>query len=1046
MIAWFARNHVVANLLMIALLMLGLYALTNKIPVEVFPSLELDTVQIHIDLPGASPEEMEESVAIKVEEAVQDVEGIEQITSTSYENSAVVILEIDSDYDPSERLLEIQRRVDAINTFPVDIERPVLRLSQIKREVITVAVAGELSEREIRQVAEQVRDELLALPGITQVELSGTRAYELVIELKEQALRKYNLTIAEVATAIRNSSTNRTAGNIKTAGGEILVSTRGQAYDYSDFARIPIKSAESGGSLLLGDIANIVDGFEETPSRSRFNGKPAAFVEVYRIGNQSAITLANDVKRYVDNKNQTLPQTVTLETWRDRSLIVKKRLNTLSQSALQGGALVLILLTLFLRPQVAFWVFIGIPISFTGAFLFMALFGYSLNIISLFGFILVLGIVVDDAIVTGENIYTHQRRGSDPLQASIEGTQEIALPVTFGVLTTMAAFAPLLFIEGTRGKFFAQIPAVVIPILLFSLIESKLILPAHLKRSSQPKTQDNNSWLSSYINRFQMRFALGLETLIKQLYQPLLNHCLKFRYSYLMLFIGMLLILITLITQGWMRFTFFPKVPSEFAKATLSMPAGSNFEISDEYVRRITEAAQTLQQKYFELNNNSPLITHIQSITGGSRSRGSDTSSVTLELLPPEERSYQISSQALTKEWRALIGPLPGVEGLTFRAEIGHRGTPIDIQLKGQDLASLEMVSDALKDQLASYPTLFDISDSLQTGKEELQIELTDLAYTLGFTRSSIISQIRQIYHGIEIQRMQRGRDEIRVLIRHPLNERQSVMQLGETLVETPAGNKVPLLQLVDISFGTSPSSITRTDRYRTLNVYADLDKKNTNMVLLKAELETFLSDMVTQYPNVYYSMKGEIEEQEKSLASLAWGFILVLFAIYCLLAIPFKSYVQPIIVMSIIPFSIVGAILGHAIMQMNLTIMSIFGILALMGVVVNDSLVLVDFINRKVRSEKTPLLEAISTAGVARFRPVMLTSLTTFMGLLPLLFEKSTQAQFLIPMAVSLGFGILFATLLTLFLVPINYLVLNDIRALFSPRPLHERKEVSEV
>lgn len=1030
MIAWFARNHVAANLLMLTLLFLGITAATTKIPLEVFPSLELNTINISIQLRGASPLEMEESVAIRIEEAIQDLDGIEQLSSASYENSARVSVDVKSGTNSHQLLAEIERRVDAINHLPSEIEKPIVTLQKLNREVITVAVIGESrhSEKEIRQIAERVQDELLSKPEISQIELEGVRDYQIAIEINEARRLYYNLTLATIEQAIRAHSINQTAGNLKSQSGDILLSTRGEAFDYDSFAAIPIMQTLDDGIIQLRDIATLSDAFEETPIRSRFNGQPAAFIDIYRTGDESAIRVADTVKRYIDEQQSQLPAGIELRYWRDRSLIVKKRLRTLMHSAAQGSVLVFILLTLFLRPTIAFWVFIGIPIAFMGAFISMVFTGTTLNIISLFGFILVLGIVVDDAIVTGENIYSHQQRGGDPLQASILGTKEIAIPVTFGILTTVVAFLPILFVEGTRGKFFAQIPAVVIPILLFSLIESKLILPAHLKSvsHSHPKSK-----LGRWISESQTRFAKGFEHAIMRYYPPLLTQILHYRYTFLVIFIGILLVIITLLKTGWMGFTFFPKVPSEFARATLVMPAGTDFELTDRYVQRITEAGQQLQKKY---NENERVIRQIQSISG---SRSQDTSSskgyVALELTPPEDRQFDLSSKAIVSEWRKTIGELPGIESLTFRAEIGHRGSPIDIEVRGQDLSSMQNASQQIKQQLAKYPFIYDINDSLEQGKKEIRFELTPLAIRLGFTRRDITQQIRRIYHGVELQTLQRGRHEVRVVLRHPKQERQSLYWLGEFQIESATNEQVALKHLIHYEFGTSPTVIQRTDRFRTLNVMANLDKDRANMISLQNDLNTFLAQLNGQYPGLRFIMRGEIEEQAQSLSSVGTGLIGAFFAIYCLLAIPFKSYTKPFIVIGIIPFSLIGAVLGHFIMGMGITVMSIFGMLALMGVVVNDGLVLVDFINQQVARSSDNLHKAISSAGSARFRPVMLTSLTTFFGLLPLLFEQSTQAQFLIPMAVSLGFGILFATLLTLFLVPINYLVLEDIKRLGS-------------
>ncbi|MCF2946907.1 efflux RND transporter permease subunit [Paraglaciecola aquimarina] len=1025
MIAWFARNHVAANLLMITILFAGMYSLTSRIPLEVFPSFESDTISVGVTLRGATPEDTELGVTILIEEAVQDLEGIERITSVSSEGSARVTIEVDSDYDPRELLNDIKARVDAINTFPAEAEKPVVALAQRKREVIAVSISGEYGEKEINEFAEQIRDDLLRIDGITQVELAGVRNYEIALEIPQQMLRQYGLTLNEVSAAVASSSSDISAGNIKTDGGDVLIRSKGQAYRKDEFANIPIKTNSDGSILRLKDIADIKDGFEETPIRTRFNGKQAAFIDVYRIGQQSAIDVAAKVRQYIDDKQSQLPIGYELSFWDDDSQIVKNRIATLSGSALQGGILVLLLLTLFLRPAIAFWVFIGIPVSFMGAFLAMPIFGVTLNIVSLFGFILVLGIVVDDAIVTGENIYTHLRNAESGEEAAIKGTQEVATPVTFGILTTIVAFLPFAFIEGGRSGLFSQIPVIVIPVLLFSLIESKFVLPAHLKHIKLRDQKDTSK--QNRLEKWQQKFADGFERAILHYYQPLLGFCLKHKLATLAVFIGTFVIIASLLMSGWTKFIFFPRVPSETVRSSLTMTTGTTFEVTNKYIVKMAEKANELKEKYTDQETGESIVLNILASTGG-RGGSSNTGSVRFEITPPESREISVTSAELVREWRDLIGEIPGAESVTFRAEIGRSSDPIDVQLIGNSQKMLQEVAAKIKQRLTTYPTVFDITDSMSDGKEELQIELTQQGKALGLSRVSISNQVRSAFFGSQVQRIQRGRDDVRVMVRLPIEERRSINDLTNILIKTPAGGTVPLAHVATLTPGKSPSQIRRVDRFRTVSVTADVDKNNTNMTVLQADLDQFVQELVAQYPGVSYKLEGEAREQRESFSSLSVGLLMVFFAIYGLLAIPFKSYIQPIIVMSVIPFSMIGAVIGHWLMAMPLTIMSILGMLALVGVVVNDSLVLVDFINKK-RSEGRELMDAVLTAGAARFRPIMLTSLTTFIGLMPLLFEKSTQAQFLIPMAVSLGFGILFATFITLILVPINYLLVERLK-----------------
>jgi len=1038
MIAWFARNHVAANLLLITILIAGLFSLTNRIPLEVFPSFATDRINVNVSLRGATPEDVEKSISIRIEEAVQDLEGVKQIASKSSEGSSAVNIEVESGYDPREMLADIKSRVDEINTFPADAEKPVVSLATRKREVIAVTIASIYSEKETREYAEKVRDELLNIPAITQVELSGVRDYEISIEVPQDKLRQYDLTIAQISTAISDSSTDISAGNLKTKGGDILLRSKGQAYRKDEFEKIAIKTNVDGSIIRLSDLAIIKDYFEETPVRTRFNGKQAAFIDVYRLGQQSAIDVADAVKTYINGKQSSLPVGVELSFWDDDSQIVKNRISTLTTSALQGGILVLALLTLFLRPSIAFWVFIGIPISFMGAFIMMPVFGVTLNIMSLFGFILVLGIVVDDAIVTGENIYTHLKTSESGEMAAIRGTQEVATPVTFGILTTVAAFLPLAFIEGNRGALFAQIPVIVIPVLIFSLIESKFVLPSHLKHLKLRSEKDKQSKFS----QLQQKFADGFERAIIRFYQPILNRALNNKLTTLAGFVGVFLIILALIMSGWTKFVFFPRIPSETVRATLTLPAGTPFEVTNKYVIKMAEKANELKEKYIEPSTNSSVIINILATTGG-RGGQSNSGKVRFEITPPESRELAISSSELVREWRNLIGPIPGAESITFRAEIGRSSDPIHVQFKANSLETLKEVTEKVKVRLATYPTVFDIADSLSNGKEELQIELTEQGKALGLTRVSISNQVRRSFFGSEVQRIQRGRDDVRVMVRLPIDERRTMADLEDILVTTPNGGSVPLSHVAKFIPGKSPSTISRIDRYRTANVSADVEKLNTNMTVLQADLKDYLDELIVQYPGVSHSLEGEAKEQRESFGSLGWALLFVFFIIYALLAIPFKSYLQPIIVMSIIPFGMIGAVIGHWIMGMELTIMSLLGMLALIGVVVNDSLVLVDFINKK-RTEGGELMAAVLTAGAARFRPVMLTSLTTFIGLMPLLFEQSTQAQFLIPMAVSLGFGILFATFITLVLVPVNYLIVEQIKTFFSSKSSNEQQDMA--
>ncbi|WP_303722459.1 efflux RND transporter permease subunit [Malonomonas rubra] len=1031
MISWFANNPVAANLLMAIIIGLGLWSMLELVPLEVFPEFERDTVTIDLRYRGATPAEVEEAVVIRVEEAISDLQGIEEMTSSAKEGSGEVRVDVEKGYDPRELLNDIKNRVDAISTFPDDVERPSYKVLEFRREVISVVVAGALIERDLRQLGELIRDDLTALPEISQADLVAVRPYEMSIEVDQHTLESYDLSLSDIVTAVQRSSVDLPAGAIKTSGGEILLRTRGQAYDARQFADIPLRSNPDGTRLKLGDLALIHDGFDEEPLFALFNGHPAVLIEVYRTGDQSALEVGRAVREYVADKQEQLPPGISLDYWRDRSRIVNLRLNTLINNAIQGGILIFLTLSLFLRFSIAIWVCAGIPISFMGALALMPMLGVTINLVSLFAFIVVLGMVVDDAIITGENIYSHLKKHGETVDSVIRGAQEVAVPVTFGLLTTVAAFLPLLFMEGRRGPIFAQIPLIIIPVLCFSWIESKLILPAHLRHVHLQKKKIGP------LLRLQARVADTLERFIHKCYQPVLKKAIERRHLTFSIFTTAVLIIVSFVVSGRYGYNFFPRIQSETARATLSMPAGTSIEQTRKHVERMGQIALELQEKFQEPDGSRSLISNILvSIgwTGGGHpgiSGNPEVGQVTMELVPPEDRLSSVTTNEIVSEWRQRIGVIPGAKELTFRAEIGRSGDPIDVQLTGADFTALSEVSAAIQQRLAEYPGVYDIQDSFDQGKQEIQLKLRPEAELLGLTSSDLGRQVRAAFFGAEAQRIQRGRDDVRVMIRYPKQQRENLSSLETMKIRSTEGIEVPFSQVADAQLGTGFSTIRRVDRNRALNVTADADKQKVDVNRIASDLRVFLDQLLLDYPGIRYSFEGELREQKESVGSLLYGVLFVLFAVYALLAIPFKSYLQPLMVMLVIPYSVGGAIVGHMIMGMNLSFMSMLGILALCGVVVNDSLVLVDFINRR-RREGVPLHEAVMTAGGARFRPILLTSITTFSGLAPLLLETSTQAQFLIPMAISLGFGILFGTLLSLLLVPASYLILEDFVGFF--------------
>ena len=1036
-IAWFARNTVSANLLMI--LILGIGAMTiSKLRIEIFPEFSADMISVSVVYPGAAPAEVEEAICVRIEEAVQGLEGIKEISSTASENVGTVNIEVRQGFDLRKLLDDVKSRVDAIDTFPDEAEEPTSREIVISREVIYVAISGDTDERSLKVVGEQVRDEISALPDVTQVALLSARPYEIAIEVSESALRQYRLTFNEIAQAIRRSSLDLPGGSIRSTGGEILLRTKGQAYVGQDFENLVLRARPDGTHLLLKDVARVIDGFAETDQFARFDGKPAVIVKVSRVGDENALQIAADVKAYISEAQTRVPEGILLTTWTDFSRILKGRLDLMLRNGWMGFLLVLLSLTLFLRFRLAFWVALGIPIAFLGAIGLMPSIDASINLISLFGFIVVLGIVVDDAIIVGENIHRHQQMGKRGLQAAIDGAQEVAIPVIFAVLTSIAAFSPLLMVPGQMGKFMKLIPQIVILALIFSLIESLLVLPAHLAHAgAQNEDNKDTRW-----RRFQDFFSGGLIRFVRDVYRPLLDRALEWRYVTLSLGIATLFLTIGLVGGGWIKFVFFPPVDADNVLAVLEMPRGTPAEVTAEAIARIEKAAMEIREEVeaevpeqvfkhmLASVGDQPSVRIQQQNTGGSANSFSagHLGEVNTELTPAEDRS--VSASEIAKRWRERVGPIPDATTLTYSSNLFSLGEPINVQFAGQSYEELLAVAAKLKARLTEYPGVSDISDSFRPGKKEVKLTLTRAAETLGLTLADLGRQVRQAFFGEEAQRFQRGRDDVKVMVRYPASERRSLGDLEQMRIRTPSGAEIPFSIAAEAEIGRGFASIQRKNRQRVVNVTADVDVKVGNANEIIADLTAnVLPEILADHPRVHYSLEGQQREQAETMSGLGGSFLVALMMIYILLAIPFKSYAQPLIVMSAIPFGVVGAVWGHLIMGMDLTMLSMFGLVALTGVVVNDSLVMVDFINRNREGGKG-LSESIREAGAQRFRPILLTSITTFLGLTPILLERSLQAQFLIPMAISLGFGVLFATFVTLLIVPVLYLILEDVKA----------------
>ena len=1049
LLGWFASNHVAANLLMLLIISAGLLTIFT-IKVEFFPEMDLDIITVTVPYLGASPSDVEEGVVMRVEEAIAAVDGIKRLTSSAAEGAGMIIVEVEEYADSREVLDDIKAEVDRIITFPEETEKPIIVEVTTRYEVITIVLYGDVSEKTLKKLADQIRDDLTALENISQVDVAGVRPYEISIEVSEKTLRRYGLTFDEISRAIRESSLDIPAGSVKTTGGEILVRTEGQKYYGPEFEKIIVLARNDGTKIRLADIATVKDDFEDVDLYSRFDGKRAALVKVFRVGEQGALDVADTVRNYVKDKKHTLPEGVSMAIWQDSSVVLRSRIDLLTRNAYLGLTLVFICLTLFLNIRLAFWTTMGILISFLGAFWLMPRFDVSLNMISLFAFIMALGLVVDDAIVVGENIFTYRRRGLGRLEAAIKGVKEMAPPVTMAVLTTVFAFLPLLYIIGIMGKILRVIPIVVISVLMVSLVEALLILPAHLSG----KGFSSKLKIFKLIDRIQLWTEKRLEAFVNGPFADFVIRTVKWRYVTLATGCAIFIITIGYIAGGYMKVVFFDPVEADNMVALLTMPKGTPVKQTQEIADSIEKAVEQVQQ---EFDTNRPgkasIIKHVATTIGdqpaargGGPVRGIAVGSaahlaeVNVELLGGEERD--VSSTVLKNRWREIVGEIPGVSSLTFFSEIFSAGEAINVELSHQNFDTLLLAVETLKSILREYAGVSDITDSFEPGKAELKMELKDTGRTLGLTLSDLARQVRQGFYGEEAQRIQRGRDDIRVMVRYPEAERRSLADVENMRIRLLDGTEIPFRTVAEVKYGRGYSTIRRAERRRIVNVTADVDVAVANAGDINKDLDrNILPDLMREYPGLQYRFAGEERERSESFSSLYVTFPLAMMAIYGLLAVQFRSYTQPVIVMSAIPFGIVGAVIGHILMgfvfmtKFNLGLLSMFGIVALSGVVVNDSLILIDLINRE-RKSGIKLSQVVRDCATRRFRPIMLTTLTTFFGLAPMMLERSLQARFLIPMAISLAFGVMFATLITLFLVPSLYMILEDIKSRLFARP----------
>jgi len=1030
-VAWFVENPVAANLLM-AMLLLGGIIMGLRVRQEVFPDFKLDVITVRVPYPGASPTEVESGIVQAVEESVRGVDGVDRITSSAQEGGAIVFVHLALDAIGTVALSDIKNEVDRLTSLPEESERPEVALLVNRFQVIDIVISGDEDPALLRALAENVREELLSDPGITNAEISGAPPHEWSIEISAGKLREFGLTLEQVSAKIRVTALELPGGSVKTAGGEVLVRTNERRHRAAELADIAIITSPTGTEVTLGEIATIRETFAETDQSSRYDGKPAVMIKVFRTGDQTPIEVADRVKEHVQRLQTTLPPGIDAGIWVDWSQIYRERIDLLMRNASIGLILVLLVLGLFLELRLAFWVTLGIPVSFLGALMLMPALGASINMISLFAFIITLGMVVDDAIVVGENIHELRQQGVSRFQAAVDGAKGVAVPVTFSIATSVVAFMPMLFVPGSMGKLFAVIPTIVISVLVISLIESVWVLPSHLRALKEPDPNGIFGW----VHRRQQKVGNALTRFINTVYAPVLGAALRRRYVSLAIGVAILAVTMGWVASGKIGFRFMPEIDGDVAVAEVELPYGTSVVETDRYLQLLQEAAE----KIIEENGEDGIVKGIYAQLGTpmptdpgramSSVVGGHIANVTVFFVSSGER--EISASDFLRQWREEVSQLAGIERLKFSIALGPSpGPALSVELKHGDMQVLDAASTELAAAMAKYPGVWDVDDGYQPGKTQLDLSLTKKAAVLGLTSGDIARQVRAAFYGTEAFRQQEGRNEVRVVVRLPKVEREHIHDFESLLIRTPSGGEVPLREVAQISSGRSYPVIQRAEGQRMVEVTGDVrsGEGNPNQIL-EGLATTALPDLIEKYPGLVYEFGGSLREQKKTMGALASGGLIAMLAIYGLLAIPFRSYTQPLIVMLAIPFGFVGAVIGHELMGFELSMISSMGLVALAGVVVNDSLVLLHAANDYEAGGMTAF-KAIHTAGVRRFRPILLTSLTTFLGLVPMISETSAQAQFLIPMALSLGFGVLFATFIILLLVPAYYLILGDLLAL---------------
>lgn len=1031
-LAAFAANNVFANIVLLLVFMAGIIALFSMVR-ESFPQFSIDLVSIQVAYPGADPEEVEEGICLKIEDALESIEGIKQYTTTAAENVGSALVEVEEGYDVNEVLDAVKTNVDAISTFPLDAEKPVITEIIMRESVILLALTGDMSEKQLKGWAEEVRDEIKLLPGISQVEVFGAREYEISVEVSEEKLRRYRIGFQQVAEAIRNASINLHGGIIRTEGEEIRLRTVERMYTGKELAEVIVLADAGGRQVRLGDIAKIDDGFTQDPVTALIDGRPSVFVMVFKTSEEDSLHISRAVNEYLAAKKKMLPPGAVLEDFYDNTAMLKARINLLSRNGLIGMGLVFFLLWLFLDLRLSFWAGLGIPISLAGGLFILWAMGETINMISLFGFIMVLGIVVDDAIVVGESIYVHRLRGESPLKAAIGGVSEVGMPVFAAVATTIVAFIPLAFVGGIMGKFISILPAVVISCLLISLVECMILLPAHLNHL--PDLHEQKQYRNPLIRmlvRLQAATQDGLERFITRRYLPFLDLVLNWRYVSFATAIATLFLTVGLVKGGLVKFHVFPKLDGFVITSTVEFPEGTPPHVTEKALQKIEAAFDRIAEQTPTLTGEplveKKLVLLGQTLSEQNRSTGPGFGSVQFILVDSDKRD--IHSNDLLVEWEEEVGSIPGTKSLVFEGlSAGPGGAEIEVWLQGRDMDEILSAAKELEDKLHTFEGVIQIRSDYSLGKNELRLRLKPEARNLGLTVHDLATQVNSAFFGREAYRVQRGEDDIRIKVRYTREERSHVTSFEQMRIRTGDNREIPLRSIADIDYGPGFSTIKRTNGQRRVAVIADVDPRRANAQEVFAELEkNFFPVLKQRFPGLHIALQGAKKNARESLSSLKVHFPLALFGIFVIIATIFRSYIQPFVILFTIPFGIIGAIIGHLVLGYDLSIMSMFGMVALTGVVINDAIVLIERINENLAAGMD-FFEAIKRGGARRFRAILLTSLSTVGGLAPLILETDMQAKFLIPMALSLAAGVIFATVLTLVLVPSLLVIVNDLR-----------------